>query len=104
MDLTKEQVEIIEERLEGKSEDEMHEIYDEFIDETSNEISILGLTYYASEILKKVDPIAYRCYFHDWLDGEEVVEINDYYYDTKEIEDLLEELAAEELEAEETQT
>jgi methyl coenzyme M reductase subunit C-like uncharacterized protein (methanogenesis marker protein 7) len=108
MNLTTEQEAIIEERLQGKSEDEMKEVYDEYIDDESNsEVNILGLTYSPSQVLKEIDPIAYRCYFNDWLDGMDLVEIDGYYYDTKEVEDLLEELAEEEeeeLEEEETPT
>jgi len=48
--------------------DEALEAYDETLDEVHGE----PMGYLASRILKTVDPIAYRCGFHDWLDGEGV--------------------------------
>jgi len=49
---------------------ELHEIYDEMIDDISGEIKIGNLSYSASDTLKAVDPIAYRVGFDDWLDAE----------------------------------
>ena len=41
--------------------------YDDWLDEL-DEVRIGSLTYRASEVLKRVDPIAYRCGYSDWLD------------------------------------
>ncbi|MCR6713129.1 MAG: hypothetical protein NVV57_10725 [Demequina sp.] len=49
--------------------DEALSVYDEALDEAYGE----PMGYQASRVLKAVDPIAYRCGFHDWLDGEGVV-------------------------------
>lgn len=46
--------------------------YDEMLDECCDEVRIGSLTYSPSWVLKMVDPIAYRCGFHDWLDAEEL--------------------------------
>ena len=44
--------------------------YDEMLDETlSVSLPEMG-GYDASRVLKALDPIAYRCGFHDWLDSE----------------------------------
>ena len=44
--------------------------YDEMLDETlSVSLQEMG-GFDASRVLKALDPIAYRCGFHDWLDGE----------------------------------
>jgi hypothetical protein len=48
---------------------DLHEYYDDMLNETYGEID-LGCSYSASETLKAVDPIAYRCGFSDWLDSE----------------------------------
>lgn len=46
------------------------ERYDEMLDETlSVSLPEMG-GFDASRVLKALDPIAYRCGFHDWLDGE----------------------------------
>lgn len=47
------------------------EQYDEFLNEMGNVI-IGGLQYEQSEALKRVDPVAYRCGFNDWADGEKL--------------------------------
>lgn len=41
--------------------------YDDWLDEL-DDVRIGSLTYRASEVLKRVDPIAYRCGYSDWLD------------------------------------
>lgn len=44
--------------------------YDEMLDETlSVSLPEMG-GFDASRVLKALDPIAYRCGFHDWLDSE----------------------------------
>lgn len=56
----------IAECLADRCEDE----YDEMLDECYDVVTIGNLTYSPSEVLKKVDPIAYRCSMVDWTDGE----------------------------------
>lgn len=41
---------------------------DDFIDQENEEVSIGSLTYSPSDVLKNVDPIAYRCYISDMAD------------------------------------
>lgn len=45
--------------------DYVDENLDDLIDEMNEEVSIGSLTYSPSEVLKNVDPIAYRCYSSD---------------------------------------
>mgnify|MGYP003406281199 CR=1 FL=1 len=52
------------------SDRELHERYDEFLDEIYPKCEIAGLSYYTAHVLKNVDPVAYRCGFNDWLDSE----------------------------------
>ena len=55
------------------------EDYDEMLDDCFGPVRVGSLEYSASHVLKKVDPIAYRCGFSDYqeyryistLDGEE---------------------------------
>lgn len=44
--------------------------YDEMLDECNEIVTVCGMTYSPSEVLKNVDPIAYRCGMADWADGE----------------------------------
>lgn len=49
---------------------ELEDMYEEMIDESTPMITIWGMNYDASRVLKECDPIAYRCGFNDWLDAE----------------------------------
>lgn len=55
---------------EGVSDYELHERYDDMLDDVYGEVSIAGYEYSTSNALKNVDPIAYRVGFADWLDSE----------------------------------
>jgi hypothetical protein len=48
------------------TDSELHERYDDMLDEVYGEFMNL----LASRILKETDPIAYRVGFSDWLDAE----------------------------------
>ena len=48
---------------------ELEALYTDFIDQTTEPVTIWGMEYYASTILKECDPIAFRCGFNDWLDS-----------------------------------
>lgn len=56
----------ISEYITDRCEDE----YDEMLDDCNEAVTIGNLTYSPSEVLKRVDPIAYRCGMADWADGE----------------------------------
>lgn len=47
------------------------EQYDEYLNECGD-VTIGGLQYEQAEALKRVDPIAYRCGFNDWADGQQL--------------------------------
>lgn len=44
-----------------------------------------------SHVLEKMDPIAFRCGVSDHSDGEDVVDIEGNYYDSRRVEDAREE-------------
>ena len=48
---------------------EAEEMYENMIDEISGDVRIGSLTYMASEVLREIDPTAYRCGFNDYLDS-----------------------------------
>lgn len=93
----------IEKKLIERVEDELSEIdmekrYDEMLDECS-ECCATCRNYGASRILKEMDPVAYRCGFNDWLDGEvrgnrDLTEINEKVYEASEVQDIRDELEA----------
>lgn len=53
------------ELLEEAIENEVEENLDDIIDEENKKIKIGSLAYYPSEVLKRCDPVAYRCYAGD---------------------------------------
>ena len=53
--------------------------YNDFLNEQQSPVTINGATYYLSNILSAVDPIAYRVGFNDWADAEGI--------DTDDLED-----------------
>ena len=57
------------------------EIYDEWLDEISGPVRIGSLEYSPSIVLERVDPIAYRCGYSDFLDflgGDAEYELEQY--------------------------
>jgi len=51
-------------------ESELHEMYDDMLDDVYPDLTIAGMNYTTSDALKNLDPTAYRCGFNDWLDSE----------------------------------
>jgi hypothetical protein len=66
--------EILEENFEIVTEDEQEDLFNECLD-CEGEISVVGSSFYPSDILKNCDPTAYRCRLIDFL-----------YYDFDEFE------------------
>jgi hypothetical protein len=47
------------------------ELFDDFLDNFYPMVSVGGLEFLPSKVLKELDPTAYRCYYHDWVDSLE---------------------------------
>ncbi len=58
--------------------------YNDYIDETNEEITIMGMSYLPSKVLGDVDPIAYDCELSNYIDSltrdGEWVEVDDMYF------------------------
>ena len=54
-------------------EREAYELYDDMLNDCYPMVKFGYLEYLPSQVLKEVDPIAYRCGFHDFLDSAELV-------------------------------
>lgn len=50
---------------------EQEERFDAWIDDNTNAVKVFNATFMASEVLREVDPIAYRQAFLGWLDAED---------------------------------
>lgn len=62
--------------------------YDDMLDECYDMVHIGNLSYYPSQVLREVDPVAYRCGYNDYIDSVELEEIPEY----QELQEQLEEL------------
>ena len=56
---------------------ELESMFDDYLDEVEGTVTLLGLEYGAAEAIKRVDPIAHRTAFFDWLDSEGFDEVAD---------------------------
>lgn len=79
------------------SERELHERYDAMLNECYSFEKVGGVFKFMvpSRVLEAVDPIAYRCGFNDWIDGEDCVDINGNYHKREELEEALDTLLEE---------
>lgn len=83
-----------------KSEAADTDQYDEMLDE-QGEIGVAGMSYATSQVLKAVDPVAYRCGFNDWVDSLDNEEFPEYIEMRDELEEAEDELSDLENELEE---
>ena len=79
------------EALERFAEDMAYDTYDDMLDETYGEVEIAGMTYYTSNALKEIDPVAYRCGVYDYesyiISEADTIEIDEDELDDYEFED-----------------
>ena len=66
--------------------------FDDELDESIPEIKIGCLTYSPSHVLKKVDPIAYRCSLNDFVDSFGVEDSDEYKSLQEEIDGIQDEI------------
>ena len=67
--------------------DDYVEQYEEVLN-SEGEVKVAGLTFYPADIIRELDPIAYRCGLNDYVDGIEKSDSEKY----QELEDELEAL------------
>ena len=53
---------------EVKTEEELGQEFDAWIDEEEELVVVLGLEYDTSKVLKAIDPIYYKAAFNEWVD------------------------------------
>jgi len=72
------------------TEAELEQRHDELMDDTLPEVVIGSYTYSPSQVLREVDPTAYRQEVLTYIDNMDVVEIEDYYFDENELAEFIE--------------
>lgn len=68
--------------------------FDEFLDEIEDVVTICGMTFYPSDILKSCDHVAYRCAKSEYesnYDLDDIEEYQDLKQELEELENQLEE-------------
>ena len=68
--------------------------YDDFLDEVEGSVTVAGMEFYASDILKSCDPVAYRCGKVDFESNYDLDDVEEYSELKDELEDLESELEA----------
>ena len=72
--------------------------FDEYLDEVEGSVTVAGMEFYPSDILKSCDPVAYRCAKNDYesnYDLDDVEEYNDLKDELELLEDRLSDLKSE---------
>lgn len=64
--------------------------YDQMIDYTETNVTVFGIEFSPSEVLKKLDPTAYRCGKADYEASFDIEELTEYQDIQKDIEELKE--------------
>ena len=86
------QIEMLESKIDAikaEIENKQHEIdsfeyeisesdFDEFLDEIEQPVTVCGMTFYPSDILKNCDPIAYRCAKSDYESNYDLDDVEEY--------------------------
>lgn len=66
------------------TEEELAQEFEDVLSDSQEPITVCGLEFAAGTILKKLDPIAFRCYLLDYIDSliqdGQITEENDTYY------------------------
>ena len=81
------------EKIAELSEAVTSELYDDFLDGSSETYKIGTMEFYASKILKACDPIAYNCGESDYIDmllsDDILTEVDGRYYLTEDVNNIL---------------
>lgn len=68
------------------------EMYDNFLDDCYEKYIVSGIKFYASEILKNCDPIAYRCGMSDYFSEVDITDFSQYQDKIDEIDVEIEDI------------
>lgn len=75
----------------GLTDADVETLWDECLNDSQGLISIGSLSYSPADVLRSVDPVAYRQGFLDYLDGSDITEINGVYFQEDRLAEFLEE-------------
>ena len=49
---------------------ELERMFDEHLDDVEGQVQIMGYYHYVSNAIKKIDPVAYKQEYHNWIDSQ----------------------------------
>ena len=91
-DLTKREQENVLNSIDTYTDNDLESMYEDMLDDVYGEVEIAGLSYSTSYALKELDLIAYREGFNNWIDTEEIIELDsDVNCHARDMESALEE-------------
>lgn len=73
--------------------EDYREQYEEMLDECYEPLKLGQLTFNPSQVLKRCDPVAYRCGLNDYVDGLDLDDDPEYNDLVQRLEDLQDDLA-----------
>lgn len=76
---------------------ELEDLYEETLNDIYDDVKIGELIFSAGDIVRNLDPVAFRCGVSDWS-SEEFEEIGDVYARKEDYDDAIEALSEEESE------
>lgn len=71
---------------------EIEDLHEETLNEVYDDVKIGELTFSAGDIVRNLDPVAFRCGVSDWL-SQEFEEIGDVYARKEDYDDAVEALS-----------
>ena len=66
IDVINSQIENLQSQLDNFEYESSESEFDDFLDECYESVTVAGMEFYASDILKSCDPVAYRCAKNDY--------------------------------------
>lgn len=86
------QITVVKREMDDYEIDVDDEDFDDWIDDLEGPITVCGMQYCASRVLKEIDSVAYRCAKVDYEDGLDKSDFDDYQQLELRLESLEEEL------------
>lgn len=69
-------------------EDDYDDQYNDYLDEVYGDVDVAGYSYSTSDLLRRIDPIAYRQGLSEYVDGLDFDEIDEYVELKEKVEEL----------------
>ena len=89
MNSINEQIENLQSQLDHFEYEASEEEFNNFLDDCYESVTIAGMDFYASDVLKSCDPVAYRCMKSDYESNYDVEDCAEWQEMSEKLSDLL---------------